>query len=540
MSTLFFIDMNGMIGMPVFDPSKGCYSSYADLQTTLKNMDYYGIDYALVTHYRSYFSTPMEGNTLLIKEIKGCQRLFPCWCLIPHHTGETDRGLQLEKQLRKNKVKAVRLVFGAFNLIFNKWCLKDLLELLEQNNMPVIFHFPTLGVPVPDKDDIYLDTLHKILIQHPNLKAISSGRLRGLYPLLEECKNLFVSMEWDSHPDFVEDICRRFGPKRLLFATPYCENARENSGMTMMMLLYASIGDEDKKNIAGKNLANLLGIQSEVLDPIPELRCKEGFRPLFDGKPLPYKIIDIHAHAGPWSWEYKPGNDLNRLIQLMDLLGVEKSCVSSSEAIVGGDHIRGNEELAVKLQKYPERLIGFAVINPQFDDCQYYIDHCIRNLGYRGLKIHPRTHHCAIIDNKYIPVWEASQKYHLPVLCHTGEGQAYSDPDQFRKIAPRYPEGIFILGHAGETFPGIMKCIEIAKSYNNIYLDISGWGFMKKGYLEFILQRVDAKKLLFGSDYSWIDIRYALGTVVFSSITEEQKRMILYENSNQLLSLGRK
>jgi predicted TIM-barrel fold metal-dependent hydrolase len=222
----------------------------------------------------------------------------------------------------------------------------------------------------------------------------------------------------------------------------------------------------------------------------------------------------------------------------MDLSGVDQVCVSSTEAVLGGDHIRANAELAEELKAYRDRLVGFAVVNPHFNDCPAYIEHCINELGFRGIKIHPRTHRCSLTDPKYRPVWEASQMYRVPILCHTGQGQAFSEPDQFHEIAPRYPKGIFIVGHTGETFAGMLQCIELANKYENIYLEISGWLFMKRGFLEFLVQRVDVGRILFGSDYSWIDLRYALAMVLFSRLDEREKQLVLSENGRRVLGLG--
>jgi hypothetical protein len=223
---------------------------------------------------------------------------------------------------------------------------------------------------------------------------------------------------------------------------------------------------------------------------------------------------------------------------VMDRTGVDRVCVNATEAVLGGDHIRANAELAAKIKPYAGRLVGFAVVNPHFRDCGAYIEHCIGELGFRGIKIHPRTHRCALTDPKYRPVWEASEEHRVPVLCHTGEGQAFSEPDQFHEIAPRYPQAVFIIGHTGETFAGMLQCIELARRYRNIYLEISGWLFMKRGFLEFLLQRVDAERILFGSDYSWIDLRYALAIVLFSRLSEAEKTLILSENSRRILGWG--
>ncbi|MBN2551241.1 MAG: amidohydrolase family protein [Spirochaetales bacterium] len=549
MDDLVFFDLNGVLGTPVFDPDSGSYSGYRDVRDLLNDMDYFGVDYALVSHYRCLHGSPRSGNELLLRELaqrgaSGAEdtasrsRLFPCWVLLPGSTGEVPSGKELAEDLRKAGVRAVRIDFGAFNLPAVDRVMEDLFTVLEDCAVLAILASPSLGVPVPEREEPFLQMLDRVLDGHRGLNVVTGGRLRSIFPLMERYGNLYLSMEWDSHPDFVEEICRRFSAGRLLFATPYSENARENSGMPMLMITHADVPEADMRRIAGANLAALLGMPAAQLTPVPELPGRRQFASLLSGAPAGYAAVDIHAHAGCWSWEYKPGADPAAVLRVMNRTGVETMCVNATEAVLGGDHIRANADLAAELEGLGDRFIPFAVVNPHFSDCAAYIDSCIGELGFRGIKIHPRTHRCAITDPKYRPVWEASEKHRVPVLCHTGEGQAFSEPEQFHEVAPRYPKGIFIVGHTGETFAGMLQAIALANRYGNIYLEISGWLFMKWGFLEYLAKRVDVRRILFGSDYSWIDLRYALAIVLFSRLGEREKRMILGENSRRLLGLG--
>jgi predicted TIM-barrel fold metal-dependent hydrolase len=495
-------------------------------------MDYYGVDYALASHFRALQGNPMLGNELLIDHVSKEKRLFPCWYMLPPHTGETPSLRNLAQTCKRNNVRAVRIPLGNYNVSFCEATCDELFSVLQENRTLTILHLPSTGVPVPDRDDFYVDTLYRLCMRFPDLSIVAAGRLRGFYPVLEKCSNLYFSLEWDPHPNLIEDFCKRFGAQRLLFGTPYCENAKEISGMSMMMVCYADISDSEREMIAGKNLAALLGLN---ISRIKEVPGKRHFQDIHAGKPLKYAIYDIHAHIGAWSWEYKPGAGLENLFNSMERIGARRICINSTEAVIGGNHYEGNAYISSLVKKNPERLTGFAVINPNFNDVDTYTDTCIRKLGFKGIKIHPRVHQCAIEDERYRHVWKASEKHKVPVLCHTGEGQAFSEPDQFNEIASRYPEGLFILGHTGETLKGIKMCIELACRFENLFLDISGWGFMKRGYLEYLIQQVDTAKILFGSDYSWIDFRYAAGIVIFAEIDEQKKQMILSSNASELL-----
>jgi len=538
MDDLVFFDLNGVIGTPVFDPNSGSYSGYRSADQLLADMDYFGVDYALVSHFRCLHGNPRLGNQLLLEELRQAanpSRLHPCWTLLPGGTSESLSGRSLAEALRDSGVRAVRFNFGAYNLPASAASLEDLLRVLEDGGILTILQFPTLGVPVPQAEDAFVEMLDRLLDGFRGLNIVTGARLRSIYPLMERFENLHLSMEWDPHPNLVEDVCRRFSARRLLFATPYSENARENSGMPMMMITHAGVSAEQKKRIAGANLAALMGGEANQVAAISTVPGRARFASIRAGRPVEYGVVDIHAHAGPWNWEYKPGTETSELIEVMDRTGIERICLNATEAVLGGDHLRANRELSEQIKGHEDRLIGFAVVNPHFQDCGPYIDHCINDLGFRGIKIHPRTHRCALTDAKYEAVWRASGKYRIPILCHTGEGQPYSEPDQFLEIAPRYPNGMFIIGHTGETFAGMQQCIELANEYENIYLEISGWLFMKRGYLEYLVRRVDVRRILFGSDYSWIDLRYALAVVLFSSLQEREKRLILSENGTRML-----
>jgi predicted TIM-barrel fold metal-dependent hydrolase len=533
MDALRFFDANAWLGTPVFDPRAGAYSRYSGREDLLAAMDFYGVDFALVSPYRSLFGDPMKANRRLSEEIAGSGRLFPCWTLLPGQTGEVPAAGELAAEMRRRHVRAVRLVPGPYNLVFRERLLRDLFRMLARERVLAIVQLPTLGVPVPEKEDVLLGALEEICDRHPRLTLITSGRLRNLYPLLERYPRLLTSLAWDPHPDFVEDFCRHFGARRLLFATPYSENAREVSGMPMLQVTHAAVGDEEKARIAGRNLAELLGVELRArAEPSPALR------ELLAGRPSPFPIVDVHAHVGAWSWEYKPASGLADLAPVMDRLGVRTVCVNSTEAVLGGDHLRGNEELSAALRGREDRFAGFAVINPHFSALPSYLRRCVEDLGFRGFKVHPRVHRCAITDPKYRPVWEASEKYRLPVLCHTGQGQAFSEPEQFASVAAAYPRGLFIVGHTGETFAGLLQCIELANRNANLYLDSSGWLFMNRGYLEYLVERVDPRRILFGSDFSWIDLRYAAATVLFADLDERIKAQILGENARAILPEG--
>ena len=137
MSELSFFDLNGITGEPLFDPEAGTFSGYGDAAALEDRLDEYGIDLALVSHFRAGYGSPMLANLSLSRELAGRSRLLPCWCLLPGQTGETPAGQELARKLRTHGVRAVRLPIGTYNLPLDPWILEPLLSPLEAEGVLV-------------------------------------------------------------------------------------------------------------------------------------------------------------------------------------------------------------------------------------------------------------------------------------------------------------------------------------------------------------------------------------------------------------------
>ncbi len=522
-----------MVGQPVFDSEAGSWAGYAAAKDLLAQMDRSGVECALVSHYRGVRGDTMKANDALLSEIAGVPRLFPCFRLLPGDVCDSAARSRLADMVARGGVRAARIPVGDAMLCATRWALDGLFGFLEERGLLAIVQFPYLGVAVPERDDPYLDALDGLLADHPRLPVVTLGRLRGFFPLMERHPNLLTSLEWDPHPDFVETVARRFGAHRILFGTPFSENAREIPGMPMLMVAHADLPADDRQKVAGGNLARLLGVNLEAGGRGGAL-ARSPFAALLRGGRADCDVIDVHAHVGEWGWEHKPATGVVELLRATRPLGLVRACVNSTEAVVGGDHEKGNAEVAEAVRADPAALRAIVVYHPQFAGGAAYLKGALAGGGFSGIKIHPRIHRCAIADPRYGPVWEASEGLGVPVLCHTGQGQAFSEPDQVDEVAARHPKAALIMAHAGETFAGMEQCIRLLARHENLWVDVSGWLFMKRGMLEYLVRRVDTARILYGSDYSWIDARYALATVLFADIDAGTRRRILSENARRL------
>lgn len=116
------------------------------------------------------------------------------------------------------------------------------------------------GIPLfLDMDQTNWEEVATILQRRSNLNLVllrTSYRIdRVIYPLFERYENLRIEAATYQVNYGIEEVCRRFGARRLLFGTglPVTE-----AGPSIAQIAYAEISDEDKALIAGGNLWELL------------------------------------------------------------------------------------------------------------------------------------------------------------------------------------------------------------------------------------------------------------------------------------------
>ena len=247
MNKLNFFDCNCSIGR-IANPL--LYDIF-DVDGLLKEMDIAGVEEALVYYTLARDGHAPLGNKLLIETIGHSQRLHPVWVVLPHHTGEIPGPEILLKEMKENRVKAVRLYpnrdYHGFSL--SEWCSGELFTALEEKRVPVFL----------DIEIVNWNEVHGILKIHPNLPIIISNcsyrHNRFSYPLLEKHNNLHIELSRYFGAGAIEDFVKHFGLSRLLFGT----NMPHYSGTAAVALLtYSELSYKNKVAIAGENMKNLL------------------------------------------------------------------------------------------------------------------------------------------------------------------------------------------------------------------------------------------------------------------------------------------
>ena len=232
-------------------------------------------------------------------------------------------------------------------------------------------------------------------------------------------------------------------------------------------------------------------------------------------------IVDCHTHV----WEY-PGHlserfvaeiprakseevDINIKLEehFAAMEPVDKAIVFAFKSTALGVNVP-NDYVAEYVQSHPEKLIGFASVDPNDTDAVEELERAFFDLKLKGLKLGPIYQNFHINDPKAQPIYEKAQKWGLPIIIHQGTTfltsapLKYALPIQVEDIALKYPDLVIVIAHLGH--PWEEDTIVLIRKQPNVYSDISAiyyrpWRFYND--MVYCQEYGVTHKLLFGSDY---------------------------------------
>jgi len=493
----------------------------------LAEMDHYGISEALVVDSLSRENHPLDGNARILQVTADQPRLHPAWAALPPGTDEQPEPEELVRQMREHRVGALFLFTGQYQFRLSEWAVDELLEPLAEARVPVFINPNAIGPGPEGADQTDWDAAVALCRRVPTLPVVvtefrirSSQRL--MYRALDACPNLRLELSgyWLHHG--VEYITRRWGSERLVFGSNW---PRFGSHMTLATLMCAEIDDADKRMIAGDNLRQLMR-WCEPEHPAVDLPPAEDEYVEFGRtgrRPEHIQFHDCHGHLGGRAAHYHvPDGDLDSAVHEMDRLGVQKTCVFSFVGVVS-DECFGNDLVADAVQRYPDRFVGFTLLNPHRgrDEMWRELERGAK-LGLRGIKLIPYyqgyPQEGPMLE---VPCRWAHERKQI-ILNHS-----WGAPEHLEGLLERYPDACFINGHMSLAYTELMK------RYPNLY--ICSCPLIGPRACEEAVAAFGADRLLFGSDLLDLPIAWGLGPILFARLPVESKRLILGGNLLRLL-----
>ena len=490
-------------------------------------MDYYGIHEALVIDVLSRETNPMAGNQRIIERTKDNPRLHPAWSGLMTHSRELPPPKELVAQMEEFGVGALYLFYGQFDIRLNEWGVDDLLEVLAEHKVPVFLcplNFRAKNIDATDWTNVV-----RICKKFPDLPVVITEERtyksqRAGYAALEACPNLKfdISSWWLHHR--IEFICREWGADHLVWGSQLPERI---PGVPMMQLNYSDISTEELSLIAGGNMKELLAwnknikfVGDEVKLPEPIDKLHKAVRERISLRDE--EFYDCHGHVG-WCTphhvvEDKPAD----LVKEMDKFGIQKCLVFSLEGVFG-DETYGNDEVAKIVKQYPDKFIGFTLVNLNHGE-SIVRQEMERGLamGLKGIKL-INDYHGYPSEGWLIDVaCDFANRHKQFILNHN-----WGSPAQIERLCTTYSDACFITGHSTTAY------VDVTKKVDNLFIctcPLLGWG-----QTELHVRLYGADRILFGSDLTDLPIAWGLAQVMYAKVPESDKRKILGENLKALM-----
>ena len=167
-----------------------------------------------------------------------------------------------------------------------------------------------------------------------------------------------------------------------------------------------------------------------------------------------------------------------------------------------------NEVIATYVAQHSEKLVGWASVDPTQPGHVEELNHCVHDLGLRGLKVGPAYQHFDPTDKKYWPVFALSEKLDIPVIWHQGTtfpskaNLRVSNPLLLEDITMAFPKLRMIVAHVGH--PWETDLIALLRKAPNLYTDISAVHYRPWRYWQTMVTAMEygvTHKFVLGSDF---------------------------------------
>jgi uncharacterized protein len=250
-------------------------------------------------------------------------------------------------------------------------------------------------------------------------------------------------------------------------------------------------------------------------------------------------IIDSHCHMGPWYNFYFPEGGIESMLHDAGIMGIKTMCIAP-HASISCDYKLGNKQILAVTESYPQATRALLVLNPNMpDEIKDEFDRYYYKEQFIGVKLHPSLHNYSLTSKNCMEVYDRVKEIGGYILAHTWDGSLTCSVEMCEEIIAKYPQVPFILAHSGGTRAGVEKTINLVNSYENAYMDTSGFEFSNT-WIEDIIEKADNTKVLFGSDCPFHDIRGGTSRILLADFADEVKKAVLGGNFRKMLLKNKK
>jgi predicted TIM-barrel fold metal-dependent hydrolase len=207
-------------------------------------------------------------------------------------------------------------------------------------------------------------------------------------------------------------------------------------------------------------------------------------------------VIDAHNHIGTRHGATQTGADL---VAKMDKTGVAKAVIFP---FTEGNFT--NDAVKTAYDQFPDRLIPYCAVNAWQPDAAAEVRRCVRDWGFKGLKLHPTINGFHLADSGLVnPLFEEAGDLGIPIIVH-GASDLYNAPPEFAEMARRFPKVKLLMAHMG-FFWAVDQAIAYAKELPNLYLETSRAPIFE---ITTAVRELGPNKVIWGTDSPFVDYEW--------------------------------
>jgi hypothetical protein len=172
-----------------------------------------------------------------------------------------------------------------------------------------------------------------------------------------------------------------------------------------------------------------------------------------------------------------------------------------------------NSYVAQYVNRFPQKLIGFAGIDPTERSAIDELHAARESMQLRGVTLSPANQDFHPCDSRAMRLYEEAEKLKMPILIHpvgqfTEQSKLeFSHPALFDEVARTFPKLRIIIAQLGQ--PWLEETICLLGKHSNVFADVSGllsrpWQAYNALVAAHESQAIE--KLLFGSDFPYTSV----------------------------------
>jgi len=213
-----------------------------------------------------------------------------------------------------------------------------------------------------------------------------------------------------------------------------------------------------------------------------------------------------------------------------------------------------NQFVSEYVKRYPQKLIGFAGIDPTERSAVEELRAAKQDLMLSGITLSPANQDFHPSDSRAMRLYAVTEELGMPILVHpvgqftAGSKLEYARPYLFDEVARTFPKLRLVMAQIGH--PWVEETIVLLGKHANVFADISGMlsrPWQAYNALVSASQYQVTDKLLFGSDFPYtsavecIEALYSINQMVQGTnlpiIPREALRGIVERDTIGLLGL---